>query len=148
MGIGLGVVLLLVGLIFALTWSTCPPAWTTSIATDTLGWILIIVGVLAIVLALVMNAQRSRSKTVVEERGDPPAVARSRNQHLGGPSAPDKSAGRTGRRTLSAMTDAPDADPWSSSSRPGARRSPSSSRSPATSPRTSGTCPPTSRAGA
>ena len=31
------------------------------IATDNLGWILIIVGALAIVLALVMNAQRSRT---------------------------------------------------------------------------------------
>ena len=43
------------------------------VATDTLGWILIILGVLAIVLALVMNSQRRRATTVVEERRvDPP----------------------------------------------------------------------------
>ena len=59
MGIGLGVVLLLVGLIFALDVVDLPASVDDVIATDTLGWILIIVGVLAIVLALVMNAQRS-----------------------------------------------------------------------------------------
>ncbi|WP_154402801.1 hypothetical protein [Nocardioides speluncae] len=37
------------------------------IATNALGWILIAVGALAIVLALVINAQRSRV-THVEER--------------------------------------------------------------------------------
>ena len=74
MGIGLGVVLLLVGLIFAFDVVDLPASVDDVIATNTLGWILIIVGVLAIVLALVMNAQRSRSKTVVEERRNPPAV--------------------------------------------------------------------------
>ena len=73
MGIGLGVVLLLVGLILALGVVDLPASIDDAIATSTLGWILIIVGALAIVLALVMNAQRSRSTQVVEERRvDPP----------------------------------------------------------------------------
>jgi fumarate reductase subunit D len=73
MGIGLGVVLLLVGLIFALDVVDLPAGVDDVIATNTLGWILILVGALAIVLALVMNAQRSRSTHVVEERRvDPP----------------------------------------------------------------------------
>jgi len=68
MGIGLGVVLLLLGLIFALGVIDLPASVDNVIATNTLGWILIIVGVLAIVLALIMNAQRSRTTRVVEER--------------------------------------------------------------------------------
>ena len=73
MGIGLGVVLLLVGLILALGVVDLPASIDNAVATSTLGWILIIVGALAIVLALVMNAQRSRSTQVVEERRvDPP----------------------------------------------------------------------------
>jgi fumarate reductase subunit D len=73
MGIGLGVVLLLVGLILALGVVDLPASIDDAVATSTLGWILIIVGALAIVLALVMNAQRSRSTQVVEERRvDPP----------------------------------------------------------------------------
>jgi uncharacterized membrane protein HdeD (DUF308 family) len=74
MGIGLGVVLLLLGLIFAFDVVNLPSSVDDVIATNTLGWILIIVGVLAIVLALVMNSQRTRSTRVVEERRvDPPA---------------------------------------------------------------------------
>ena len=61
MGIGLGVVLLLLGLIFAFNVVDLPSSVDDVIATNTLGWILIIVGVLAIVLALVMNSQRTRS---------------------------------------------------------------------------------------
>lgn len=73
MGIGLGVVLLLVGLVLALGVVDLPASIDDTVATSTLGWILIIVGALAIVLALVMNAQRSRSTHVVEERRvDPP----------------------------------------------------------------------------
>jgi hypothetical protein len=73
MGIGLGIVLLLIGLIFALNVVDLPASIDDAIATDTLGWILIIVGALAIVLALVMNAQRARTSHVVEERRvDPP----------------------------------------------------------------------------
>jgi uncharacterized membrane protein HdeD (DUF308 family) len=73
MGIGLGVVLLLLGLIFAFDVVDLPSSVDNVVATNTLGWILIIVGVLAIVLALVMNSQRTRSTRVVEERRvDPP----------------------------------------------------------------------------
>jgi len=73
MGIGLGVVLLLLGLVFAFDVVDLPSSVDDVVATNTLGWILIIVGVLAIVLALVMNNQRSRSTQVVEERRvDPP----------------------------------------------------------------------------
>lgn len=72
MGIGLGVVLLLLGLIFALNVVDLPHSVDNVVATNTLGWILIIVGVLAIVLALVMNSQRSRTRVVEERRVDPP----------------------------------------------------------------------------
>ena len=73
MGIGLGVVLLLIGLIFAFEVINLPASVDEVVATSTLGWIMIIVGVLAIVLALVMNNQRTRSTRVVEDRRvDPP----------------------------------------------------------------------------
>jgi predicted permease len=73
MGIGLGIVLLLIGLILALDVIDLPASIDDAVASDTLGWILIIVGVLAIGLALAMNAQRGRSTHVVEERRvDPP----------------------------------------------------------------------------
>ena len=68
MGIGLGVVLLLVGLVFALDVVNLPTSVDNAVDTNTLGWILIIVGALAIILALVMNAQRARTVHRVEER--------------------------------------------------------------------------------
>ncbi len=68
MGIGLGVVLLLIGLVFALDVVDLPASVDNAVDTNTLGWILIIVGALAIILALVMNAQRSRTTHRVEER--------------------------------------------------------------------------------
>ena len=65
MGIGLGVVLLVVGLILVLD----VIQFDINFVEDaTLGWILLIAGILAIVLALVMNAQRSRSRQVDERR--------------------------------------------------------------------------------
>ena len=65
--------LLLVGLVLALGVVDLPASIDNAIDGNTLGWILIIVGVLAIVLALVMNSQRTRASTVVEERRvDPP----------------------------------------------------------------------------
>jgi drug/metabolite transporter (DMT)-like permease len=64
MGIGLGIVLSLFGLILV----TGVVNYDINFIEDqTLGWILLIVGAVAIVLALVMNQQRSRS-THVEER--------------------------------------------------------------------------------
>ncbi|MET0999671.1 MAG: DUF6458 family protein [Marmoricola sp.] len=74
MGIGLGVVLLLIGLILAFEVIQLPGSIADAVDTSTLGWILIIVGALAIVLALVMNAQRSRTTRVVEDRRVEPPV--------------------------------------------------------------------------
>ncbi|MCW2808273.1 MAG: hypothetical protein JWQ93_2228 [Marmoricola sp.] len=68
MGIGLGVVLLLIGLVLTLGVVDLPASIDDVVATNTLGWIFIIVGILAIVLALVMNAQRTRQTTVIDER--------------------------------------------------------------------------------
>ncbi len=64
MGIGLGIVLLLAGLVLV----TGVVDFNIGFVNDQgLGWILVIVGALAIILALVMNKQRSRT-THVEER--------------------------------------------------------------------------------
>lgn len=64
MGIGLGIVLLLAGLILV----TGVVEYDINFIEDqTLGVILLLVGALAIVLALVMNSQRRNSSHVVEE---------------------------------------------------------------------------------
>jgi hypothetical protein len=68
MGIGLGIVLLLAGLNLALGAIDLPASIDNAVDGNTLGWILIVVGVLAIALALVMNSQRTRRSTVVQER--------------------------------------------------------------------------------
>jgi uncharacterized membrane protein HdeD (DUF308 family) len=65
MVIGLGIVLIVLGLIFALDVINID---TSAIDTGTLGWILLIAGILAIVVSLVINQQRTRSSHVVEER--------------------------------------------------------------------------------
>ena len=68
MGIGVGILLLVIGLILLLdVIEDFPDAITDVVEVDTLGWICLIVGILAIVLALVMNQQRSRT-THVEKR--------------------------------------------------------------------------------
>lgn len=72
MGIGLGVVLLVLGLILVLDVVQFDIGF---IDDQGLGWIFLIVGVLAIVLALVMNQQRSRTKHVEERRYDGPPRA-------------------------------------------------------------------------
>ena len=64
MAIGLGVVLIVLGLILLLDVVNFD---TTAVDTGTLGWILLVAGILAIVISLVVNQQRSRT-TVVEER--------------------------------------------------------------------------------
>lgn len=64
MGIGLGIVLLVIGLILLLGAIDLPASVDNVVATETLGWILAIVGVLAIILALIVNAQRSRAARV------------------------------------------------------------------------------------
>jgi uncharacterized membrane protein HdeD (DUF308 family) len=72
MGIGLGIVLIVVGAIFLFALNVDIPFFSD----DTLGIILIVAGVLALVIALVMQAQRGRTKHVQENRydGPPPAV--------------------------------------------------------------------------
>ncbi len=70
MGIGLGIVFVVIGLILVLGVVQFDISFVDDVA---LGWILLIVGIAAIILALVMNNQRSRSTRVVEERRvDPP----------------------------------------------------------------------------
>lgn len=68
MGIGLGIILLVIGLILLLGAVDLPAAVDNVIATETLGWILVIMGALALVLALVLNQQRSRTHHVEERR--------------------------------------------------------------------------------
>lgn len=71
MGVGVGIVLIVVGAILLFAVQADLPF----VSDDTLGIILIVAGVLAIILALVINAQRSRTKHVQENRYDgPPAV--------------------------------------------------------------------------
>ena len=68
MAIGLGIVLVIAGLILVfdvVDWNT------TAVDTETLGWILLLAGGLAIIISLIVNAQRTRSTHVVEDRRDP-----------------------------------------------------------------------------
>jgi uncharacterized membrane protein YidH (DUF202 family) len=69
-GIGVGVVLIVIGLVLVFAIQADLPLVTD----DVLGIILILGGILAIVLALIMNAQRARTKHVQENRyqGPPP----------------------------------------------------------------------------
>lgn len=67
MAIGLGIVLIVVGLILVLDVVNVD---TSVIDTAPLGWILLVAGALAIVISLVVNQQRARHSTVVEERRD------------------------------------------------------------------------------
>ena len=69
MYIGLGIVLIVAGLILVMDVLTVDLSFVDDVA---LGWILLLVGALAIVLALVMNSQRSRTKHVEERRYDGP----------------------------------------------------------------------------
>ena len=65
MAIGLGIVLVVAGLILVLdvvNWDT------SAVDTETLGWILLVAGALAIIFSLIVNAQRSRTTQVVEQR--------------------------------------------------------------------------------
>lgn len=71
MGLGLGIVLLAVGLIFGLG-AIKIGALDDYVASDVLGWILVGVGVLAIILSLVANRQRSETRYIEDRRVDPP----------------------------------------------------------------------------
>ena len=72
MGIGIGIVLIVIGAILLFALNVNLPFVTD----DTLGIILIVAGVLALVLSLVLNAQRTRTRHVQENRytGPPPTV--------------------------------------------------------------------------
>ena len=70
MGSGLGIVFVVIGLILVLNVVQFDIGFVDD---NALGWILLIVGILAIILALVMNQQRSRTKHVEERRYDGPA---------------------------------------------------------------------------
>lgn len=69
MGIGIGIVLLVIGLILTLGAIDLPESVTEVVDANTIGWICLIVGALAIVLALVMNLQRSRTTHVERREG-------------------------------------------------------------------------------
>ncbi|MCW2779979.1 MAG: hypothetical protein JWR35_428 [Marmoricola sp.] len=71
MALGLGIVLLVAGLILGLNVVNLPASWDQNVDSNTLGWILVAVGALAILLTLVISQQRSRT-TVVERRTDVP----------------------------------------------------------------------------
>lgn len=70
MGIGLGIILLVIGAI--LYWAV--DVNIPGVSDNTLGIILMAVGVLAIILALIINQQRTRRTTVVDDRREPPVV--------------------------------------------------------------------------
>lgn len=65
MAIGLGIVLILAGLILLLDVITVDLSFINDSA---LGGVFLAVGVLAVVLSLIVNQQRSRDETVIEER--------------------------------------------------------------------------------
>ncbi len=64
MGIGLGIVLLLAGLVLVLDVVTYD---IPNVNDDQLGWLLVIVGAAAILLALIQAVIRSRRAATVEE---------------------------------------------------------------------------------
>jgi uncharacterized membrane protein HdeD (DUF308 family) len=69
MVIGLGIVLIVLGLVFALDVINVD---MSAVDTATLGWILLVAGIVAIVVSLVVNQQRARSTRVVERHDTPP----------------------------------------------------------------------------
>jgi uncharacterized membrane protein HdeD (DUF308 family) len=69
MGIGTGIVLVVIGLILVLGVVNFDISFVDDAA---LGWILLLAGIAAIVLALVMNQQRSRTRHTEERRYDGP----------------------------------------------------------------------------
>jgi hypothetical protein len=68
MGIGIGILLLVLGLVLLFAIKEFPDSVQDVVDPSTVGWILVIAGVLALVLGLVMNKQRAT--THVEERRD------------------------------------------------------------------------------
>ena len=78
MGIGLGIFLLVVGAIFYFTNIDSSVLNMSSSTGNTIGIILMVAGALAIILALVLDAQRARTQhtVVTERRGAPDVVER------------------------------------------------------------------------
>ena len=72
MGIGLGIVLIVIGAILVFALNVNLPF----VSDNTLGIILIVAGVIALIAALVMQQQRGRTKHVQENRYDGPAARR------------------------------------------------------------------------
>ena len=72
MGIGTGIVLIVIGAILLFALNVDMPF----VSDDTLGIILIVAGALALIMALILQAQRTRTKHVEENRfnGSPPVV--------------------------------------------------------------------------
>lgn len=67
MGLGLGIFLLVIGLILV----TGVIEYDINFIEDTtLGWILLLAGLLSIVLGMIMNKQRSETRHVEERRVD------------------------------------------------------------------------------
>ena len=66
MGFGVGIVLLVLGAILVTGAVDLPASVDDVIATTTVGWILILAGVLGIVLGLIATRSRSHT-TIVEE---------------------------------------------------------------------------------
>lgn len=71
MAIGTGVFLLVVGLIFGLNVIDLPASVDDRVATDTLGWILMAAGALAIVISLIVSSQRRQSVVTHEHTREP-----------------------------------------------------------------------------
>ncbi len=69
MAVGLGIVLIVLGLVLVLNVVNVNIA---HVHDSALGWILLIAGVLALVVSLVINQQRTRTTSVVERRDEPP----------------------------------------------------------------------------
>ena len=72
MGIGAGIVLIVIGAILLFALNVDMPF----VSDDTLGIIFIVAGALALIMALILQAQRTRTKHVQENRfdGSPPVV--------------------------------------------------------------------------
>ena len=72
MGIGVGIVLIVIGAILLFALNVDMPF----VSDDTLGIIFIVAGALALIMALILQAQRTRTKHVQENRydGSPPVV--------------------------------------------------------------------------
>lgn len=68
MGIGVGILLLVIGLILVLGAVDLPASVTDVVDANVIGWICVVVGALALILALVMNQQRSRTRHIEERR--------------------------------------------------------------------------------